>query len=292
MGLKLGRKISEGACAVIYEWENSEKIIKLAKPNTDYHAMRREYLNSETAWGNGLSVPKPFKLVDVDGNWGIVFERIYGETLMERFLKQLQSAPGARGNMEESNYEDTTRVAARTLSEIHNKTIQNMPSQRERITNSINRTNYLTTSEKESVIRILNNLPIKQQLCHGDPNPNNILVRDDKAILIDWMDASTGNPEADLAEYIIMTRYSLLPADIPAEMASLINSIREEIISVFIEEYTKVSGITYEEIDAWILPVAARKLSADGITEDEKKILVNEIRRRLKKENFEAEMNL
>lgn len=123
---------------------------------------------------------------------------------------------------------------------------------------------------------------IKQQLCHGDPIPNNILIRDDKAFLIDWMNASTGNLEADLAEYIIMIRFAVLPANISTEMVNHFDSIREEIVKIFIEEYTKVSDIIPEEIDAWILPVAARKLSSDGIVEDEKKLLVNEIRRRLK----------
>ena len=99
------------------------------------------------------------------------------------------------------------------------------------------------------------------------------------------MNASIGNPEADLAEYIIMIRFAILPINIPSEMADYFNSIREEIIKVFIDEYTKISDITCEEIDAWITPIAARKLSADGIIEDEKKLLVDEIRRRLKNIN-------
>ncbi|WP_370511428.1 MULTISPECIES: phosphotransferase family protein [Paenibacillus] len=49
-------------------------------------------------------------------------------------------------------------------------------------------------------LKILNmkNLMMKQQLCHGDPNPGNILLRDHDTVIIDWNNASTGNPEADL----------------------------------------------------------------------------------------------
>lgn len=283
MIVKLGSKISEGACAEVFEWENNEKIIKLAKTNTDRQAMRTEYLNSQVVWDNGLAVPQPFELVDVDGRPGIVFERIYGETLFDRFVKQFLSPSGTEDNIKGFNFKDTTQITARILSEIHSKSIQNMSSQREAIIYSIMRVNYLTTSEKELVVDILNNIPIKQQLCHGDPNPNNVFIRDGKALLIDWMDASIGNPEADLAEYIIMIRFAILPTYIPSKMVDYFNSIREEIIKVFIDEYTKLSDITFEEIDAWITPIAARKLSSDGIIEDEKKLLVDEIRRRLKK---------
>jgi thiamine kinase-like enzyme len=87
----------------------------------------------------------------------------------------------------------------------------NLPSQRESLKYSIRAKDYLTAAEKEAVITILEGLPIKQQLCHGDPNPGNIILRDGKAVIIDWMDASIGNPEADLAEYIVMIKYAVIP---------------------------------------------------------------------------------
>lgn len=283
MSMKMGRKISEGACSEIFEWENNEKVIKLAKTNTDRSAMEKEYLNSKAAWNKGISIPQPFELVDVNGRSGIVFERLYGETLMERFINQFLSPSVTKDNIKKLNYEDSPRITAKILSKIHRKSIPNMPSQREDIIYSIKRGNYLTISEKELVIEILNSIPLKQQICHGDPNPNNIFIRDNKALLIDWMNASIGNPEADLAEYIIMIRFAILPTNIPSIIADYFNSNREKIIKVFIEEYTKLSeDITYEEVDSWIIPISARKLSADGISEDEKKILVDEIRRRLK----------
>jgi hypothetical protein len=42
------------------------------------------------------------------------------------------------------------------------------------------------------------------------------------------------------------------------------------------------SLLSYEEIDPWITPIAARKLIADAISEEEKMLLVKEIRSRLK----------
>jgi aminoglycoside phosphotransferase (APT) family kinase protein len=278
---KLGSKIAEGGCSEVFEWEN-KRIIKLAKDNTDLESMRKEYDNNRIAWDIGLSVAQPFELLDIDGRPGIVFERIYGQSLMERFMIQVFKQVTAEQDSKLPNIEENDiRITAQVLSEIHKKSNLKMSSQRESIKYSIRRVDYLTHAEKEAVINILDSLPAKQQLCHGDPNPGNIMMRDGKAVIIDWMNASIGNPEADLAEYIIMIRYGILPSSLPSKAVDYFNSLRELIISVFISEYMQLSGITYDEIDPWILPIAANKLAADVITEDEKDLLIKEIRRRL-----------
>ncbi len=282
MNRKIGVKISEGACAEVFEWEGNEKIIKLAKANTNYNAMKIEYSNTKIAWDNGLPVPEPFEVLEFDGRWGIVFERVYGETFMEIFMKQFLIHSSVEKNIQKINYEDTTKMTAKVLSKIHSKSIINMSSQRDSIIHSINRENHLTSSEKDLILNILNNIPIKKQLCHGDPNPNNILVRDNKTLVIDWANASSGNPEADLAEYIVMMRFGIVPANIPNEIVSYFDSIREKIIKVFLDEYLKHSNISLKEMEDWILIIAARKLSVDGIDEVEKELLATEIRRRLK----------
>jgi len=278
MNEKLGSKIAEGGCSEVFEWEDRSKLIKLAKMNTNYGAMKREYDNNCMAWNCGLSVAEPYEMVEVDGRPGIVFERIYGETLKERFFKQIMKQPA---DLDGSDIQITARI----LYEIHNKKIDiDLPShQRDNIKHGINRVEYLTSVEKEAVITHLDSLPSKQTLCHGDPNPGNILITNDgKAVVIDWMDASIGNPEADLAEYIMMIRYAILPPHLPAIISTYFDSIRETAIQLFMDEYTQLSGITYRDVAPWFTPIAARKLSADAISEDEKAVLVEVIRNTIK----------
>ncbi|AZS15105.1 phosphotransferase [Paenibacillus lutimineralis] len=278
MGLLLGSKVGEGACSEVFEWEDSSKIIKIAKENTDYKAMAREYNNNLLAWENGLSVARPYELTEYDGRTGIVFERIYGQTIMERFLRRaiIKNIPAADID------EEDIRTTAALLYQIHNSNIEVPSSQMGNMEYSIRVADYLSIAEKEEIISTLRNLPKKQLPCHGDPNPNNILVKEDgNAVFIDWMSASMGNPEADLAEYIIIMRYAVLPSQYPQVIVQLFDSIRETIINIFMDEYNKLSGITYDEVAPWIIPVAARKLSVDGIGEEEKKLLVQEIRRNL-----------
>lgn len=279
MSSKLGKKIGEGGCSEIFEWEGSSKLIKLAKPNTNYAAMRREYENNLIAWDIGLPVAQVYQFLEVNDRPGIVLERIYGETLMERFVKEAMNQQQLKMGFHGQDF----RITARLLSEIHQKSNIQMPSiQKEKMKESIHGVNYLTSIEKKEIITILDSLPTKQLLCHGDPNPGNIIIRDDgQAVVIDWMNASIGNPEADLAEFIIMIKYAILPPFFSNNIVEYFDSIRESIIDLFMDEYTQLTGIKYSDVVPWIVPVAARKLSADAITEEEKSLLIQEVRRNL-----------
>ncbi|ANE45837.1 hypothetical protein SY83_05440 [Paenibacillus swuensis] len=277
----VGRKLGEGACAEVFEWEDGSKIVKLAKPNINAAELEREWNHCRSAWECGLPVPETFGLVTVEGRQGIVFERIYGESILSRFINKTigPSKQEDRSVLVEDYL--GARITARLLYQIHTKSV-NLSSQRAKFRNDIGRATILTKLEIETLIAHLDQLPVKEQLCHGDPNPGNILLRDHEALIIDWNDASTGNPEADLAEYIILIQYAVIPPYLPAELKAYLDTIRESTIQIFLEEYEELSGIGYAEIEPWIAPVAARKLSADATSESERVLLVDEIRKRMR----------
>jgi hypothetical protein len=279
--MNIGNKIGEGSCSDVFEWENDNKIIKLAKANTNKIAIHREYENNLAVWNMNLSVPKPFEIVEINNRIGIVVERIYGETLKDRLFKKLMEQENSAQPVIDWN---DIRLTARILSEIHRLTNMEVPPQRQMLKQQILSVSYLNEMEKEIVINILNGIPQKSHLCHGDPNPNNMLMRNGELVMIDWMNASSGNPETDIAEYIIMIKYAILPSDTPKTVVKNFDLVREKIIKVFMDEYTNLTGIDYKQVDPWILPVAARKLAADGISEEEKQFLLKEIKLRLKDE--------
>lgn len=276
--MKIGRKIGEGSNSEIFEYEDDNKIIKLAKPNTNKVTIQREFNNSLIVSKVGLPVPKPYQVVEINERPGIVFERIYGVPIKQHLFENLFNL--LNGNEQQDSWDVITSIA-RILSEVHQISNDELPSQRDSIKYQILRVDYLSNSEKNAVIGMLERLPIDNKICHGDPNPDNILVSNEKIVLIDWNDTTKGNPEADIAEFVIMIKFAILPADIPQEIVRIFDSLRESIIEVFMDEYTRLTGITYDDIDPWIAPIAARKLSADAISEEEKQLLTNEIRLRL-----------
>ncbi|WP_195576619.1 aminoglycoside phosphotransferase family protein [Paenibacillus sp. 1001270B_150601_E10] len=274
---KRGRKIAEGGCAEIFEWEEGSKILKLARPNIYYGDAAVEYQKNLTVWESGIPSARPFELVDIEGRPGIVFERIIGDTLTERFIRQGLQQADIHGDGE------LVRVTAQLLYDIHQRNdVPLPPSQREQLIYAIQHAVQLSEAEREHIVNSLRPLPQKAQLCHGDPNPHNILIqKDNKPLLIDWMNAAIGNPEADLAEYIIMIRYAVLPADMPEPILKMFDQVRELMIERFMEEYTRKSGITHAEVEPWLVPIAARKLTVDSIPDAEKERLLHFIRENL-----------
>lgn len=276
----LGAKLAEGACAEIYAWGANDQVVKLAKPNTNRFALERELRLCYIAWRLGLPVPQPYELVQADGRPGIVFARASGETLLQRFAAAaliLAPGPVAAADRDHLN----ARTTAQALQLIHDKSSDAMPDQRVSLERDIRRTIHLTDREKDAVMSRLEALPRKRQLCHGDPNPGNFLLGAGGVIVIDWNNATLGNPEADLAEYVLMIRHARLPQGSPAQVVSLFEATREHSIRLFITEYQRLTGIGAAEIEPWMAPIAARKLAVDAIGDDEKDALIAEVRQRL-----------
>jgi len=277
----LGAKLAEGACAEIYEWgPGDDKIVKLAKPNTNLFALERELRHCHIAWRLGLPVPQPYDLVQADGRHGIVLARASEQSLLQSFVANaLSMTPGHTSEPDQDPLQ--ARTTARALHLIHSRTSDEMPSQHASLERDIRRTIHLTDREKDTVLALLDALPKRRQLCHGDPNPGNFLLTEDGVVVVDWSNATLGNPEADLAEYILMMRYAQLPRGMPQAAVSLFEARRDQSIRLFSAEYQSLTGIGAAEIEPWMAPIAARKLAADAISEGEKDALVAEVRRRL-----------
>lgn len=275
----LGTKLAEGGCAEVFTWlDGADKVVKLAKANTNLHALTAELRHSGIAWQLGLPVPRPYGLVEVGGRNGIVFERVSGETILERFDRSARAGVDGPRPGTDCLEAGTT---ARLLHQIHSQSADGLPAQRASIERDFRRAGYLADAEVDAVVALLAALPLRQQLCHGDPNPGNFLRSGDEVMVIDWNNATVGNPEADLAEYILMLRYAVLPSSMPAEAIRLFDAVRESAIQLFMDAYQRLSGIGWVEVEPWMAPIAARKLAADAISEREKTLLLEEIRRRL-----------
>lgn len=275
----LGVLLAEGACAEVHAWCDGSRIVKLAKPNTNLFALQRELHLCRIAADLGLPVPQPHDLVEVDGRHGIVFERVTGETMLQRFV----AAATAADPLQLCDGVDylSAALTARMLHRVHCETAEDLPPQRISLERDIRRSPHLSEAEKDAVMAQLDRLPERRQFCHGDPNPGNFILREDGAIILDWNNATLGNPEADLAEYVLMLRYATLPPSTPTPVSQAFDAIRERSIALFIAQYEQLTGVGAAGIEHWIAPIAARKLAVDGISDAEKDHLVTEVRRRL-----------
>ncbi|MCY9659293.1 phosphotransferase [Paenibacillus chondroitinus] len=271
----LGKRIGLGSSCEVYEWMDSNKVVKLFHADTPAGAVQREYRNCSIAWEHGLSTARTFEQVSWEGRHGIIFEKIEGETLLHRIFEQLYALRTFDFN-EPNN--DLRKLAA-VLNDIHQIKATGIATEQIKHLKSImGHPAVFTDDELCAIHTYMDQLPVKQQFCHGDTNPGNVIIKNNKMYMVDWMHASIGNPAADVAEVCIMIEFAVLPPETPAAVKDFFETSRQVALNIFIDEYCKLSGVSEDEIRAWYIPAAARSISSGALAEEQVAKLVSMIR--------------
>ncbi|GIV64072.1 MAG: aminoglycoside phosphotransferase family protein [Chloroflexota bacterium] len=185
--------IAHGRTAEIYEWQPGW-ILKLFHEWVDPQSIEYEAQISRAVHASGLPVPAVGERVQVNGRFGLLYQRAVGVPMWPEGL--------IRSPWKVWKY---ARQTAQLHAAIHNSRILvELPRQRQRLLNKIHQAESLPPQLRAKVLARLNNLPEGDCLCHGDFHPANILVGEEQAIVIDWVDATLGNPLADVARTTIL----------------------------------------------------------------------------------------
>ncbi len=242
-----GRMIGQGRTADVYEWDQNQ-VLKLFKERIPEHLIENEFNTSIEINRLGLPSPKVIAKILYEGRDGIIYEKVQGVSM----LKNILSKPWLIAK------------EAKRLAELHFKVHQScsneLPALKLRLENNIKHTNLISAEKKNIIIGYLNNLPDGQCVCHGDFHPDNIFILPERVIILDWMTATKGSPEADVARTTLLLRVSSLPEQIPTFLRVIVNILRSKLYKEYIKAYLELSHFAPEEIDKWELPVAAARL--------------------------------
>lgn len=270
--MNIGKRIGQGATAEIFELDGN-RVLKLFRGGLPDELARREYRNTVAVCACGVPAPQAFDCIEQDGRIGIVYERAQGSSLMKQMVM-----PGILFPAKAK--QDAERLAAWQYS-FHQKKPEGLLPFRTLLSRNIQETDRLTEAEKQAVLEVLNGLPDGDCLCHGDFHPDNLLVNHGKPVILDWMTASVGVPEADVARTsLIFTTTIALPASIPEPVQKCARRFMKSVHAVYLKKYRELSGLTQEQIDAWKLPLAAARL-IERRPPIEQELLLKEIRSRI-----------
>ena len=138
--------------------------------------------------------------------------------------------------------------------EIHSCTLQaNLPLQRQKLSSKIRQAEAIPDHLRAKAMAALESIPNHNRLYHGDFHPNNILITAQNETVIDWMDASNGNPLADVARTTIIA----LGATETGQIKGLLQKALLRIFhAAYIRNYFKLSPGGEAEYNRW-LPIAA-----------------------------------
>lgn len=252
--MKPGKRIGEGNTAEVYEWGDTH-IIKLFRASFPKEGAIKEYNIALLLNFCDIPIAKAVEFREIDGRTGIVYERITGKSMIEELLESREY-----------------RACGRMLGELHRrvhraKSPGGLKNFKEILLKEILNNRDLDLSQKDRILNVLKTLPDGDRLCHGDFHPGNVLIQNKAPIILDWMTACEGEASADVARTSLILKYTVVPEYFPQR-----NVLQEALPQVF-ESYVAACGIKKEDMDRWMLPVAAARLN-EWISDDEKKALL------------------
>ncbi len=246
--MEKGRLLGKGVTAEVYEW-GPDKILKLY---FDKH-IALDQINHESNIGHlvyesGIHTPAVYETAEVDGRKGIIFERIYGKTLNEQLLE------------EPWNLYYYIKQMVVLQHKIHKFSAQGLPTQMQRFSYTIKLSSFILGYRVKRILDYMESLPDGNSICHGDLYVSNIIVSGKELVPIDWNGAYKGNPLSDVARTGIMTCSPAVPVGYPDAFVMILYYPKLTTYWVYLNEYMKLAKVRYEDIDAWMLPVAAARL--------------------------------
>lgn len=260
--------IGLGHTAEILTWKKNQ-VLKLFRDDWSLSAVRWEEKVARAVSETGLPVPGVYGVVEVDGRHGIVYDRVDGPSMLKEFIAKPEEL------------EHFAKLFAELHVKMHSITTRELPSQRRRLERKIRNAKPLPDKRKNAALEALRQLTDGHVLCHGDFHPGNILMSTRGPIIIDWNDATQGNPQADIARTLLLLNPSknMIVDHLTQKLGPQTRFDAEQIqaslnlfAETYLKRYTQIRYIPPDDVESWRLPVTAARLSED-IKIDENRLL-------------------
>lgn len=225
---EIGRRLGSGKEAEVFEY--GDFALKLYRSASQKAAAFREASNLSILEQLALPTPMIHAVGEYGGRWGLVMDRARGPSFADRMM-----SGDRRLHIEE---------LARLHLLVHCQSGSGLPSLKARLSANIQRAEELDRSSQDRLLRQLDALPDGDCLCHGDFHPWNIHGSADDIMVLDWLDACSGAPAADVCRSYVLIHY----AD-PMAAAE------------YVDAYARLGETTAADIMAWLAPVAAARLA-------------------------------
>ena len=124
----------------------------------------------------------------------------------------------------------------------------------------------LPENVRDAALNALDRLPDDDAVCHGDFHPGNILMSSRGPIIVDWNDATRGDPHADVARSLVIAQFA---AGQPGVRIAFDLELFQR---SYLERYLQLGDVSHQRVEAWELPVAVARL-AEGIAGERNSLL-------------------
>jgi aminoglycoside phosphotransferase (APT) family kinase protein len=233
-----------------------DAVAKVPLPTTPDDWIIAEAQYTAVVHAIGAPVPRLLAVERVDGRATSIYERARGPSMWER----VTSSPS------------TAAAVGADLAALHHQLLgitppPTLPRQLDRMACKIRRAASSVAGELAESLRLLpSDGPYR--LCHGDLHPANVLVTPGGPIVIDWFDASRGDPRLDVARTSLLlgalgTRL-IRPVHLPGATLPVLEALYEAYRHGILER----TGFASADIDRHRQSTLAARL-AEGLERDD-----------------------
>jgi tRNA A-37 threonylcarbamoyl transferase component Bud32 len=223
--MRLGERLGHGATGDVHAW-GPGLVIKLFRPGLEDLA-RAEAARASIVHDAGVPSPAVHELVTVDDRLGLVFERADGPWALA--------------------WPDAATITARLHVEIHDLPA---PADLPRLVDTLGEVG-------------LEGLPDGDRIFHGDFHPGNVLVHDDRWLIIDWANAHRAPPVADVACSVLAFGYRGLRDGPRAEVA---HERRRRAAETYLERYAAIRPGVLDDLLVWTTAIGSLLLEREPET--------------------------
>lgn len=183
----LGDIVARGTRSSIHAYGRGA-VAKVPHRSTPTGWIHSEAEYAEAVRAAGAPVPRLLGIEQISGRAASIWERVAGTSMWQHVIDQPEL--GA----------DLGRLLADVqLGLFELLPPVTLPNQRDRLVSKIRRS---AATVDASLARALDLLPAQvgpPRLCHGDLHPSNVILNARGPVIVDWFDASRGDPVADVA---------------------------------------------------------------------------------------------
>lgn len=233
--MELGKIIGRGNTASVYEWDE-DTIVKLFYREYPIDAVLKEYKNTIFLEEAIFLYPRVHGLIRENQQNGIIYDRITGDTILERLLHSRDIT---------KDIYCYGKIFVHTHKRILENSIPDLSSYKESLTTWIMR-GPGTKEEKERICEEIQQLPDGEGLCHGDYHPGNVMIQEKQVFVIDMMNLCKGPAMYDIAR----TYYLICESELPDELKE--NKEFIDMRALLGEYYLRGMGIKEEEIKKYL----------------------------------------
>ena len=216
--MEYGKLIGTGYTADVYEWKDG-KVLKLFKKGYPEVAIEKELQNARAIAGLDFAKPGVYGLVKVDGQSGIIYDRVEGQSLLDWVIKT-------------GELEQCAEYMADLHRQIFSNRISTVSDYREFLRENILNIPPDSIVNKKMMLEKLEGLPEGDTLCHGDFHPGNIFISAGKPIVIDFMNICRGVQLYDVARTVFLIEYSPVPAEV--ENGEILKELKRRLTDLYL----------------------------------------------------------